>query len=454
MFRALWFAVKVAVIAAAALWISKRPGAVEINWLGYDVTAQIGFVFACLLVFVLVLLVLHRAFLALMSLPQRWRRYRERERQAKGYRALTRGLSAAAAGDAKHAVVFAGRARKYWPNDKALAVFLEAQAARLRGDKDKAEQSFRRLLENRDTAFLGLRGLISAALEDGQTERALVFARQALKLHAKQPWLLRTVYELELQVRDWDGAEATLKSAVRYKAVTGEKARGDRIAMLLYRADKAAARGAEGPALKALTDAAKLNPGFVPAAERLAAAYIRQGRRRKAISVIEKAWKQNPHPSLAALWEKIAPENKPSDPAVRLRWFEKLVALRPDSMESQLAAARAALDSGLWGEAQQYLNMAGTLGDSARLCRMRARLAEKRGHPAEAARWLEQAADAPGGEVWYCAQTGRLYENWSPIAQPHGAFNTIRWGRPQARPGDSRPDAVLPLLADGFLPAA
>jgi uncharacterized membrane-anchored protein len=67
------------------------------------------------------------------------------------------------------------------------------------------------------------------------------------------------------------------------------------------------------------------------------------------------------------------------------------------------------------------------------LYRLWARLAERLGHSEEARRWLEKAADAPQGKVWTCLETGRIYDKWTAVAEPHGAFNTIRWDYPRAR---------------------
>ena len=435
MLRALWFALKIAVIAVAAVWVSRRPGTVEIDWLGYGVTAHVGFVFVCFVIFLFLLLFIYRLFLAVTGLPGVFRRRGAQERHSKGYRALIRGLSAVAAGDGRLALSYAGQARKYWPEDRGLSVLLEAQAARLKGEKDKAEQGFRTLMKDRDTAFLGLRGLIAAALEDGEGGKALTFARQALALHPRQKWLLQTTYDLELSTHDWSEAEKTLKAAVRAGALGAERAKDDRVAMLLY---KAQAQREKNPGVdvrkehRLLADAHRLDPASVPAAQRLAAFYIHEKKRRAAAKVLETTWKHSPHPELAAQWGEIAPENKPTDPAARLRWFEKLVALRPDSDESQLAAAKTAMEDGMWGETRQYLNMAEQISESARLCRLWARFAEKQGQTAEAAFWLERAADAPAGAVWHCTQTGRIYDRWSPIAQPHGALGTIKWGYPES----------------------
>lgn len=434
MVRAFWFALKLALIVVVAIWVASRPGTVAVDWLGYEITAHVGFVLVGLLIFIFVLLFFHRFFLALAGLPGRYRQRKQRLSREKGYRALVRGLSAVTAGDARQATIQAQRTRKYWPDDKMLAVMLEAQSARLSGDHDKAQQGFSQLMDHGDSAFLGLRGLMSAALEDGQLDKALFYARKALKMHPHQPQLLHSVYDLELALRDWDSARLTLKAAVKHQAIPAERAQSDRLAMAVYQADLYSEGGQGKEAQKALTEAHKSDPGFVPAALRLARLYQHRHKRRKAVSVIEAAWRQNPHPELARLWGELAPENKPTDMSLRLRWFEKLVALRPDSAESQMAAAHTALEDSLTAEARQYLDMAAQLCDSPRLYRLEARFAEKQGRMAEAAHFLERAAEAPPDDVWYCRETGRIYDHWTPVALPHGSFNTIIWGQPKMRP--------------------
>lgn len=433
MLRALLFAIKVGLLAVAAIWVVQNPGTVEIAWFEYHVTAHIGLVLLLLLVLVLFLLFLHRVALALAGLPGSWKKRRERKTHEKGYQALTQGLTAVAAGDAKHASERARRTRELWPKDKGLSLLLEAQAARLRGEEDVARAAFDRLLKNKDTAFLGLRGLLVDALDGGDATRALELARKAQAMHPRQPWVIRLVYDLEIQKKQWTEAEKTLKRAVRYGAIEERQAQRDHIAMLAAQAEALADKGLKGEAIAQLRKAHRMDPDFVPVSERLAALYIEKKNRRAAKQVIEETWKLNPHKDLVRLWGKLAPESKPKDISTRLRWFERLVALKPDSAESQLAAARAALDDALWGQAREYLNMAAQIQPSARLYRMYAELEENLYHTEQAKEWLEKAADAPPDKVWTCRETGQIYERWSPVAKPHGSFNSIVWDYPKAR---------------------
>ncbi|MCB9987740.1 MAG: heme biosynthesis protein HemY [Rhodospirillales bacterium] len=433
MLRALWFAIKVGFIMGAAVWVANRPGTVALSWLGYDVRIHVGLALIALLLMGLLSSFIFR----LLMIPRWWRQRRQRRQSEKGYRALTIGMSAVAAGDARMAARQLQKVQAYLPRNTGLALLLEAQTARLQGHNVQAQQVFEELLGNKDTAFLGLRGLMIDAFEKGDGQRSLVLARQALQKHPKQPWLLRMVYDLETGAGYWDEAEKTLKKALRYKALSPEDARRDGVVLALCQAEELLAQDKKRPAVALMKKAHKTDPAFVPAALRLAGYYRDQKKRKLAAGVVERTWKESPHPELALLWGELAPKNKPHDSGVRLRWFEKLVAAHPKSVESQMAAAQAALEDQLWGEAEQYLKAAERLQPSARLYRLWSRLALAEGQGDESREWLERAADAPAGKVWSCRETGQIFERWRPLSGPNGPFNTIEWGYPSRAAGAS-----------------
>jgi HemY protein len=431
MLRVLWFAVKVGLLVATAVWVANRPGVVTINWLGYTIQSQAWVALVAGMIALMVILALHRFLLGVLNFPGTWGRYREYRLNKKGQRALMLGLAAVAAGDRKLAQYQTYRARRFLPKDRGLTLLLEADTARLLGNDVAAREAYKRLMADKDMAFLGMRGLLSSALDKGEADEALTFARQALGMHPKQPWILRLVYRLELRERNWDDALRTLRRVEKAKAMSAEAITRDRQAILLRQAEENLDNAQARAGLEKLKQAYRIDPSFVPAALALARHYIEIGQRRVAAKVAAKSWALSPHPELADLWADLAPSNKPADVSVRLRWFERLVALRPDSVESQLAAARAAIGDRLWGEARQYLAMAESIKPAARLYRMRALMEEQLSHPNEARHWLAKAAEAAADPVWTCRETGQVYERWSAIAEPHGAFNTIVWDYPR-----------------------
>ena len=105
-------------------------------------------------------------------------RYFFRNRERKGYQALSEGMLAIASGDAAAAMSKARKAESYLQKP-ALTNLLAAQAAEMAGDKAKAEQVYKSLLQDPETKFVGVRGLLKQRLADGNTEVALKLAEKA-----------------------------------------------------------------------------------------------------------------------------------------------------------------------------------------------------------------------------------------------------------------------------------
>ncbi len=422
MLRALWFFIQVGLIVAAALWLLERPGDVVLEWENYKITVQAGILALGSVLALLIFIQLVRIFGFLFSIPGMMSARQKEKNRQKGMKALTLGLAAISAGDSKTAARLSVTAMKYLPA-QALPVLLSAQSASLSGNRAAAQDLYEQLSEDSDAAFFGLRGLIQSALERGEVEDALTHARAAMKKHPRQSWVLTLVYALELRARNWNQAQAVLDKIARAGALETDKVQSDRIAFMLL--------DAKDENLKLLKKAYALDSMSLPAAIALARHYADQNKDKKAAEIIQHIWPHTPHPDLLSIWEDIAPENKPSDMMRRLRWFEKLVALDPDCALAQMAAARAAMQDGFWNEAKAYAAMAETLQPSAALYRLKAEIERATSHDEEmVAHWMDLAADAPPSKVWTCAQTGTVYEHWSPVAEPHGSFNTIIWEYP------------------------
>ncbi len=451
MFRALWFFFQLAIVVCAAIWIAAQKGTVDVVWNDYTVSLHLGIFLLFLTLFTLVAVVFFRIVGAIVAAPSSMSRRRREKNRKKGFQALTRGFVAIAAGDAKKATVYAKDVRHLLPDETGLPFLLEAQAARLRGEEGVARDSFEKLLADKDAAFFGIRGLLKSSLDQGDSIKALGYARTALEKNPKQPWILKSVYDLELQNQHWNAAMVTLERVRKHKVLDEAQLRKDEIALLMILAEEDRISGNESGWLKKIERALKLDPGFVPAAQKLGEHYLTRNKIGKVESIVERAWKLNPHPDLVTLWDRIAPANKASDPLRRLRWFEKLVSIKPDSTDGQLAAAKAAMDAGLAGEARAHLSIAETLRPTAQVYRLRADLEEQTTRSAALIReWMEKAASAAPDSVWYCTLSGHIYESWSPVAEPHGSFNTIVWGNPAVR-AYAHPQSVLADWQDPLL---
>jgi HemY protein len=436
LFRALWFFLQISFVVCAAVWLLSQKGAVDVVWNSYSFNINLGVFLLGLAIAMLLGMALLRVFGAIASMPSRYSRYKLERNRARGLRALTRGFVSVAAGDAKKATSFARDVRKLLPDERGLPLLLEAQAARLRGEEGAARRSFEELLLDEDAAFFGIKGLLKSSIEEGDTIKALSYAKTAQGQNPKQGWIVKSVYDLELQNRHWDAAYKTLERLKKLKAIDEAQAKKDETALLLILAEIDQTSGNESAGLKKIERAVKIDPSFVPAVVRLGQYHAGKGRRGKVASLIERAWKISPHPELADLWDKVAPTNKSSDLGRRLRWMEKLVALDTQNADVHVAAAKVAMDDGLWGEARAHLVTAEEIRPSAQIYRLRAKLEEETTFNANSINhWLQKATEAVPDSVWYCTLTGNIYEQWSPTPLPHRSFNTLEWGLPSRQSG-------------------
>ncbi len=447
MIRALWYLLKVGLLAFAVVWLSERPGSVHIEWLDYTFKVHLGLFLVALLVIMVLAIFAYRILRAVTDAPKQYKNYVAISRKEKGHRALALGLTAVAAGDARTASVQAERALKLLPHDRGMPLLLSAQAARLKGNDTDARKIFAAMMENKDTAFLGVRGLLQGALEAQNYTHALALARQGLKLFPKQPWMLRMVYDLELRARNWDEAWKILARAEKAGAVSADAARSDRVAILLAEADGFAAQGHSDEAAGKITKAFRADPYFVPTVLRQAELYKQKGQTGRAARLIERTWAKVQHPDLAAAWLELVPAQKNMDALERLKRMEKLAGRAPNSPESHLAVAQAAMEASLWGEARDHLHKAEEQCADARIYRMLAEVENRSGNDRAGEEFMEQADKTPQGKTWVCRETGRVYTRWSPVAEPHGSFNTIAWDFPHA----GRADILAPRMGGDVL---
>src|SRR3546814_9443184 len=90
-------------LVAGAVWVADRPGAVLIGWQGWVLEMSVGILLAGILLVALFLTLFWRVIGAILGAPARYMRHRRLRRRERGYRSLTLGMVAGAAGDADEA---------------------------------------------------------------------------------------------------------------------------------------------------------------------------------------------------------------------------------------------------------------------------------------------------------------------------------------------------------------
>jgi HemY protein len=420
----------VIVLIAVAVFVADRPGTVELQWQGWEIDTSVA------------VLVLGMAFLGGLAAAafhllrkfvmspfafMRWRRERRREA---GFRALTQGMVAIAAGDADEAQRFARRADVLLA-EPPLTLLLSAQAAQLNGDQDAARRYFSAMLERKETEFLGLRGLLMQALHAGDQETALRLVARAKELRPRTPWVLDRLYRLEARAGKWPEADATLAAAIARKAVDGATGQRHRAILLNEESRAAKAAGDPGRALTLAEKAVAADRGFAPAAIRLAELQTANARPRRAIRTLLQAWRTAPQPAIAEAYGALFKDETPTQ---RVKRFQSLAAANPGHVESSLVEAEAALKAKLWGEARRHLLAAGaaTANPSPRLCRLMAEVETgERRDEAAAHEWLGRAARAPVSDpVYVCEACGAETSQWSALCPECHEFGSLVWKAP------------------------
>ncbi len=237
-------------------------------------------------------------------------------RREKGFNALSRGLIAIGSGDGRAAQKHASEARKFL-GDEPLTKLLRAQAAQLNGDRVAAISAFKEMLEHRETHALGLRGLHVEARRAGDTEAALDYAHRAHK-HAALPWAAQAVLDDRAAARRLGGRAATVESNAAQGLLDKPTANRWRAVLKTAIAQERAERDAKG-ALALALEALALAPGLVPAAALAGKLLGAAGDYRRASKILETAYRETPHPDLAAAYLRVRHGDSTRDRLARAR---------------------------------------------------------------------------------------------------------------------------------------
>lgn len=427
MIRIIVLLVLLAGVAGAAAWFADNPGTVVLEWRGYHVDTSVGVLVAAVALVAAATALIYRVWLFLRRAPRRISQFRQDSHRARGYKALSAGMVAVAAGDAVEARRQVRRAEGLLI-DPPLTMLLAAQAAQLAGDEQAATRFFSAMLENPEMAFLGLRGLLNQALHRNDRPEALQLARKAYRLQPKSERVATNLFDLQAASGQWQDAEITLDEVAKAKLVGAETARRGRAVLAYMRAEGDQSDGNAKSALIQLRKSHDLEPSFVPGAVRLARVFLADGKLKQARQVVEKTWALSPHPQLFAAYQDV---RRTSDKLQAVKHAEALSSINPAHLESHMVIAEAALDAGLWGEARRHLEAAGGGDPSARICRYLARLEEdEHGDEEKVRAWLVRAIRANPDPVWCCATCGNVAAAWGAVCSRCDSFDSFEWRAP------------------------
>ena len=430
MIRVLIFLALVALVAVGVVWIADRPGDVAITWQGYRIETSVT-VAAVIIGAAIVLAVMLWAIIRnIVRSPDLISTFLNQRRGVRGYLAVSRGLIAIGAGDARAARKATDEALRIAPNEP-LALLLNAQNAQLAGNRAEAEHAFRAMAEREDTKLLGLRGLYVEARRRDDMTAAQAYAEEAAKVAPTAGWASQAALDFRCAANDWSGALIALDHNSRNGLLDKDDYRRQRAVLLIAQA-MAAEETDKDKARSLALEAVKLAPTFVPAADIAGRLLGENNEIRKAGRIIERAWLANPHPDLSDTYAHLRPGDSARE---RLTRIETLADRMPGHVESALAVARAALDAKEFAIARDALKPL-LKEPTQRVAALMAELEQSEsGDEGRARDWMGRALRAARDPRW--TADGVVSDRWMPVS-PSGRLDGFQWKVPLAELPGSR----------------
>lgn len=445
------FVAAIALLAWGAGYLLESQGGIQITVMGQEYTfGPLESVIAVVVLIVGVWLLLKVISLLVATLKflngdeTAISRYFDRSRERKGFEALSEGLMALASGEGRVAMAKAARADKYL-NKPELTNLLTAQAAELAGDRRKAEETYRKLVNNESTRFVGVRGIMKQKLEQGDTETALKLAKKAFALKPKHAETGDVLLKLQAEKEDWSGARQTLSTKLKNGQLPRDVHKRRDAVLAVSEAREVIAEGNSIEAREAAIEANRLSPDLIPAAVMAAHGYIEQKKPRYATRVLKKAWDARPHPDLAAAFAAIEPNETPK---ARIKRFATLTKHNSDHPETRMLLAELHIANEDFPEARRALGDLVETDPTARSVTLMAAIERGEGASDTVVKgWLARALTVSRGPQWICDNCQHIHADWKPICEHCKSFDTLEWKAPPmsevAMPGGVQ---MLPLI--------
>lgn len=429
MVRLLIFLAALALAALGLTWFANNPGVVDLTWRAHEYEVSLMFALGAVLALAVALAIVWGVLRFVFRVPSLVSIGARARRREKGFQALSRGMIAVGAGDARAAAKHSADASRLIGHEP-MTKLLKAQSAQLSGDTAGAVAAYTAMLEHHQTHGLGLRGLHLEARRAGNHGAALQYAMRA-NARAPAAWAGQAVLDDRTRRGDWAGALATVDSNAAARLIDKPTANRWRAVIKTAMAEAAMERDPKA-ALALAQEACRLAPTLVPAAAISGRLMAQAGDYRRASRILEAAYAQTPHPDLAAAYLRVRHGDSSADRVARAR---ALVRIAPGDPESLLTLGRAALEA--HDDAAARAAIAPLIASDSpdgrptrRVCLLMADIEEADGHHGAVREWLGRAARAPHDKAWVA--DGVISDRWAPVS-PSGTLDGFVWRTPDER---------------------
>lgn len=445
MLRVLLFALLVLALGAGFAWLADRPGDIVLTFgdMRYETTLMVAA--TALVALTATVMLVWWVIKGIWNSPMTVRRYFRARKRDRGYQSLSSGLLAAGAGDTLAARRLVKQASGLLSSDQEpLVKLLDVQTTLLEGDHAGARGKLEDMLGDPETQLLALRGLYLEAGRVGEPDAARQYAEKAFELNPALGWAGDAALQAKAIGNDWDGALALLDRQRAPRGAAKDGSARKRAVLLTAKAMDLADRDATA-ARNLANDALRLAPDLVPATVTAAEAMYRLGDLRRAATMLEKAWKAEPHPDIARTYVNARMGDSTHD---RLKRARRLLSLKPGNADALMAVATAALAAGEFKAAREALEAVTKSSPRASAWLLLADVEEaETGDQGRVRAFLGQALRAPRDPAW--TADGYVSQRWLPVSPVTGAIDAFVWKVPVeqiAQTIDASEPAPVPIM--------
>lgn len=424
--KLVFLGIALAFLLFTGLWFSENPGTVQINWLGYDIETNPLVLTLIVLIAYIALSVLMNMVEWVVSIPSKIRGASEKRAHRVGLNMMTQATEALLAGNGKAALKAAIKAKELLP-ESPLPLFYAAKAAHMQGDVSRSKEYLHTLAQNKDTALLGIRGLMHYAAEDHHPQALVDLAEQAFTTRKDVPWVLSILFDHAIRNENWSKAFSLHKTMSKADLYTDEELLRKKALIYAAHAEDLEAQHLTDEAFDEAKKAYRVCDTDLSVTLIYGRLLLLKGEARKARKIIQNIWARTPHPDLGSIFAATLSEKSSAE---RIKYIAGLHDTNPTHPTSLLFLAESYMKESLWGEARPLLEKLAQTHPTQDVFTALAELEEEEyGNKAKAHEWLKQASHAKPSEAWNCSSCGHLPAQHFIICPHCHSFDSIVWGR-------------------------
>lgn len=408
-------------VGVTAAWIAENPGSVTIYWFDYRIDTSFAFLLVLALLSAIALAYTYILLRKIAIAPYHFADRKSIRNYRKGMEELTYGVAALAAADSREAAAHTRKAEKFLGRTP-LTLLLSAQIARSEGDDETTRNLLGQMLEHKETEYLAARFLSDSASKQQLFPKALALAQRA---HTLNPKGVVPLLSLHVRMGEWNEAMHVVHKAKRKGSLTRAQIRHYEAIVSLKQARQLLDTNHPEPALAAAKRAVKSEGDFAPCVAVAARAYTACGQPDKALRLLSGAWKKEPHALLASAFLDAAAK-LPAEK--QMKAAGRMASLRPESNESDMLLAQAAMLSRDWIAARKALTNALAKAETVRTCQLMAKV-EQGEYPDFdiSSKWIARSATALSDPGWVCGACGKAALLWDTHCPECDSFDTLEW---------------------------